>query len=90
MRGLRATLTSAEHSVANWVDGVATYFELGWSDGLPVVPATEDAVWRSLAAAGLEPSDVVAHPIGSLTPRELEARAYAAVPGVVAILTGTL
>ncbi len=31
---------------------------------------------------------VVAHPIGSLTRRELEERADAAVPRVVAILTG--
>ena len=36
----------------------------------------------------LYPFAVVAHPIGSLTRRELEARADAAVPRVVAILTG--
>ncbi len=38
----------------------------------------------------LYPFVVVAHPIGSLTPRELEERADAAVPRVVAILTGAL
>jgi hypothetical protein len=38
----------------------------------------------------LYPFVVVAHPIGSLTRRELEERADAAVPGVVAILTGAL
>src|SRR2546426_6657089 len=59
MPGPAAKLTSAEHSVADWVGGVETYFERGWSDGLPVVPATEDAVWRFLEAVGLEPSDVV-------------------------------
>ena len=35
------------------------------------------------------PFAVVAHPIGSLTPAELEARATAALPQVLAILTGT-
>ncbi|HTO13793.1 MAG TPA: hypothetical protein VMQ51_19630 [Candidatus Binatia bacterium] len=34
------------------------------------------------------PFVVVAHPIGSLTPGELRARASAALPQVVAILTG--
>lgn len=32
---------------------------------------------------------VVAHPIGSLTPAELRARADAALPQVLAILTGS-
>ena len=36
----------------------------------------------------LYPFVVVAHPIGSLTKRELEERTDAAVPRVVAILTG--
>ena len=34
------------------------------------------------------PFAVVAHPIGSLTPAELRARAAAALPQVIAILTG--
>ena len=34
------------------------------------------------------PFAVVAHPLGSLTPAELRARAEAAVPQVIAILTG--
>ena len=34
------------------------------------------------------PFAVVTHPIGSLTPAELKARAEAAVPQVLAILTG--
>ncbi len=36
----------------------------------------------------LYPFAVVAHPIGSLTPAELRSRAAAAVPQVIAILTG--
>jgi hypothetical protein len=35
------------------------------------------------------PFAVVAHPIGSLTAAELRARAAAALPRVIAILTGT-
>jgi hypothetical protein len=35
------------------------------------------------------PFAVVAHPIGSLTAAELRARAAAALPQVIAILTGT-
>ena len=35
------------------------------------------------------PFAVVAHPLGSLTPAELQARAAAALPQVLAILTGT-
>lgn len=34
------------------------------------------------------PFAVVAHPIGSLTPAELQERAAVAVPQVIAILTG--
>jgi hypothetical protein len=36
------------------------------------------------------PFAVVAHPIGSLTPAELRARAEAALPQVIAILTGAV
>ena len=35
------------------------------------------------------PFAVVAHPIGSLTPGELQARAAVALPQVIAILTGS-
>jgi len=56
---LPAKLTAAEQPVATWAEGVETYFERGWSDGLPVVPATEDAVWRFLEAVGRAPGDVV-------------------------------
>ena len=37
----------------------------------------------------LYPFAVVAHPIGSLTPVELRARATVALPQVIAILTGS-
>jgi len=54
-----AKLTATGYAVADWAEGVEAYFERGWTDGLPVVPATEEAVRRFLAAAGREPGDVV-------------------------------
>ena len=45
------------------VDDAAEANELfqrnGWTDGLPIVPPTEDAVARFLAAAGLASSDII-------------------------------
>src|SRR5262245_62823585 len=64
MSGLAAKLTAAEHSVASWDAAVEMYFERGWTDGLPVIPATEDTVRRFLAETGLEPDDVaLAEPV---------------------------
>jgi hypothetical protein len=50
---------AAEYEVAGWAEAVETYFERGWTDGLPVVPATADAVRRFLDAAGRAPGEVV-------------------------------
>ncbi len=52
-------LSSAEHAVPGWAEAVEAYYEHGWTDGLPVVPATEDTVRRFLDAAGLAPDAVV-------------------------------
>src|SRR5437867_6522491 len=52
-------LTAAEHEVTGWAEAVEAYFERGWTDGLPVVPATADAVQAFLHAAGRKPGDVV-------------------------------
>ncbi len=35
------------------------FFQKGWTDGLPVVPPTEEKVWAFLNAAGLSPEDVL-------------------------------
>ena len=50
---------AAEVAVAGWPEAVEAYFERGWTDGLPVVPATEHAVRAFLEAAGRAPGDVV-------------------------------
>ncbi len=53
------TLTSREHPFPDWAAAIEGHFELGWTDGLPVVPATEAAVHGFLEAAGRAPGDVV-------------------------------
>ena len=50
---------AAEVDVAGWAEAVEAYFERGWTDGLPVVPATAEAIRPFLAVAGLEPGDIV-------------------------------
>ena len=52
-------MNATELWVEGWAEGLEEYFQRGWTDGLPVVPATEDAVSRFLEAASLRPSDVV-------------------------------
>jgi hypothetical protein len=52
-------LSSTEHAVTGWAEAIEAYYERGWTDGLPVVPATEDTVREFLDAAGLTPDAVV-------------------------------
>ena len=46
--------------VASAEDEFEAMFDRGWTDGLPVVPPTEERVMRMLAATPRAPSDVVA------------------------------
>jgi len=50
---------SAVHEVADAVEANELFQRRGWTDGLPVVPPTEDAVARFLDAAHLAPGDVI-------------------------------
>ena len=54
-------LAAAEYPVAGWAEAIEAYFERGWTDGLPVVPATAEAVGAFLDAARLAPDDIVLH-----------------------------
>ncbi|HEX2172836.1 MAG TPA: thioredoxin, partial [Dehalococcoidia bacterium] len=56
---MAATLTSERYEVETIDDAIELYFEKGWSDGLPVVPPTEDKVLAFLAAGGWEPGEIV-------------------------------
>ena len=53
--GMAAELQSTRYDVADVSAAVDFYFDKGWTDGLPVVPPTENAIWGMLETAGLEP-----------------------------------
>ena len=50
---------AAEVAVPGWAEAVEAYFERGWTDGLPVVPATAETVRPFLDAAGCAAGEVV-------------------------------
>ena len=52
---MAAELQSTRYDVADTAAAVEFYFDKGWTDGLPVVPPTENAIWGMLESAGLEP-----------------------------------
>jgi hypothetical protein len=52
-------LSSTEVETAGWPEAIEACFELGWTDGLPVVPATAARVQEFLAAAGRKPDEVL-------------------------------
>lgn len=63
-------LTSEKVIVADSIEAVNTlFFERGWSDGLPVIPPTEEATERMLAGTDRDPAEVVA----MVPPRQGEA-----------------
>ena len=52
------TLTSKRHKVED-LDATEFCFQQGWTDGLPVVPPTEDRVLAMLNAANIKPDDQI-------------------------------
>ncbi|MCH8191923.1 MAG: hypothetical protein IIC80_11305 [Chloroflexi bacterium] len=50
---------ASERADVSGADAIEFYYEKGWTDGLPVVPATEERVREFLAHAGKNPSDVI-------------------------------
>jgi len=55
----RDTLRSARLEVADSLAAIETYFQKGWTDGLPVVPPTEEKIWAMLDAMGKQPEDIL-------------------------------
>jgi hypothetical protein len=47
------------YELADALDADELYQQKGWTDGLPIVPPTEERVQACLAAAGLAPEDVI-------------------------------
>ena len=54
-----SVLSARRVDVASAEDEFEAMFDRGWTDGLPVVPPTEERVMRMLAATTRAPSDVV-------------------------------
>jgi hypothetical protein len=54
-----AAFASPVHEAADALEANELYQRNGWTDGLPIVPPTEDAVARFLAAAKLQAADVI-------------------------------
>jgi len=52
-------LTSESLELPSALEAIETYFENGWSDGLPVVPPTPEAVEATLEAASLAPDAIL-------------------------------
>ncbi len=55
----RSSLRSARLAVADPLAAIEAYFEKGWTDGLPVVPPTEEKIWAMLEAMGKQPGDIL-------------------------------
>src|SRR6266481_4602662 len=55
----RQTLRSAAYDLADALDVNEFYQHKGWTDGLPIVPPTEDRIVECLQAVGLESGDMV-------------------------------
>src|SRR3989442_10181937 len=52
-------LQSATYELADALDVNEFYQHNGWTDGLPIVPPTEERVQECLDAAGLAPGDII-------------------------------
>jgi hypothetical protein len=52
-------LKSREIAVGEWDDPIEACFERGWSDGLPVVPPTDDRILRMLGGTERDPKEIV-------------------------------
>src|SRR5438093_9586082 len=94
---MSVTLTSKRHRVADVGDAIEFCFAQGWTDGLPVIPPTEDRVGAMLEAARLDGKQEVgfiAHRSVSVTAEKVAVNAVMAgckpayMPVVVAAVQG--
>ena len=72
-------LKSREIAVGNWDDPIEACFERGWSDGLPVVPPTDERILRMLGGTHRKPDEVVGLIPPNLAPCTVEKVAINAV-----------
>ncbi len=74
-----SVLASRRIDVADAEDDIEMMFDRGWSDGLPVVPPTEERVLRMLTGTTRAPSEIVAVVPPDLVETTVEKVAIAAV-----------
>ena len=63
--GKETARLSGSDTVQGAVETIEQYFDNGWTDGLPIVPPTEELVGRMLEASGRDPMEV----LGIIPPR---------------------
>lgn len=74
-------LQAERHSFNDYGNALETYFERGWTDGLPIVPPTPEKVGGFLDYVGLAPNEV----LGEVPTREVTILAeHAAINAVMA------
>ena len=72
-------LTSRRIEVGDWDDPVETAYDRGWSDGLPVVPPTDERILRMLGGTSRKPEEIVGPVPPNLAPCTVEKVAINAV-----------
>ena len=72
-------LASRAIAVGPWDDPIEACFERGWSDGLPVVPPTDDRILRMLGGTDRKPDELVGLVPPNLAPCTVEKVAINAV-----------
>ena len=72
-------LKARQVAVGNWDDPWEACFERGWSDGLPVVPPTDERILRMLGGTERKPDEIVGLIPPNLSPCTVEKVAINAV-----------
>ena len=72
-------LKAREVLVGGWDDPIEACFERGWSDGLPVVPPTDERILRMLGGTERKPDEIVGLIPPNLSPCTVEKVAINAV-----------
>ena len=88
-------LQADRHEVNDTAEAIEFYYAKGWTDGLPVVPATEGSIRAMLDGAGLDPGDEVTfieHRQVSVTAEKVAINAVMAgcLPEYMPVLVATL
>ena len=72
-------LASRKIEIGEWDDPIEAGFERGWSDGLPLVPPTDERILRMLAGTTRKPDQIVGRVPPNLAPCTVEKVAINAV-----------